>query len=230
MARLRSIKPEFWTSPQVIECSPNARLMFIGLWNFCDDYGHHPVKPMRIKAEVFPGDDFSSSNIQGWLDELSTNGLIVIYEVEGEQFLEVTGWHHQKIDRRGSPKYPRPVDDSSPNTRRALAPDRSGVEVGVERKGKKKIDDDQAYAWEGDVIRLNQRDFDDWVRAFSHLDLPAELIARDAYLSERDAEERKKWFQSTAAYFANRNAKAKVSGGKAPPGEMWGSQRLKEVF
>ena len=42
MARIRTIKPEFWTSEQVVDCSPTARLLFIGLWNFCDDGGVHP--------------------------------------------------------------------------------------------------------------------------------------------------------------------------------------------
>ena len=41
MARIRSIKPEFWTAEQVMECSPMARLLFIGMWNFCDDGGNH---------------------------------------------------------------------------------------------------------------------------------------------------------------------------------------------
>lgn len=31
MARIRSIKPEFWVSEQIGECSTNARLTFIGL-------------------------------------------------------------------------------------------------------------------------------------------------------------------------------------------------------
>ncbi len=43
MARIRSIKTEFWTAEQVMECSPIARLLFIGMWNFCDDGGNHPA-------------------------------------------------------------------------------------------------------------------------------------------------------------------------------------------
>ena len=31
MARIRSIKPEFWVSEQVAECSTSARLTFVGL-------------------------------------------------------------------------------------------------------------------------------------------------------------------------------------------------------
>lgn len=37
MSSYRAVKLEFWTSDQVMSCSREARLLFIGLWNFCDD-------------------------------------------------------------------------------------------------------------------------------------------------------------------------------------------------
>ena len=117
VARIRTIKPEFWTSEQVMECSTNARLLFIGLWNFCDDAGRHPLTPKQIKALIFPGDDFSAETIRNLIDELSSNGLLFIYAVEGKEYFQITGWQHQKIDRPQSPKYPAPVVDHSPNPR-----------------------------------------------------------------------------------------------------------------
>jgi len=105
MARIRSIKPEFWTSEQVMNCSPMARLLFIGLWNFCDDAGNHVASAKTIKANVFPGDDITSTDVQRMLDELSSNQLIVYYSFENKDFLHVTGWRHQKIDR---PTYKHP--------------------------------------------------------------------------------------------------------------------------
>lgn len=110
MSRIRSIKPEFWTSEQVMECSTNARLLFIGLWNFCDDAGRHPAAPKQIKALVFPADPFTTADIAGMLDELSTNGLIHLYTVDGKEYFEVDGWHHQKIDRPQKPKFPAPSE------------------------------------------------------------------------------------------------------------------------
>jgi hypothetical protein len=91
-----------------MECSTNARLLFIGLWNFCDDAGRHPAAAKQIKALVFPADDFTTDQIAGMLDELSANGLIRIYTAEGKQYFEVNGWHHQKIDRPQKAKYPPP--------------------------------------------------------------------------------------------------------------------------
>lgn len=126
MPRIRSIKPEFWTSAQVLECSPNARLMFIGIWNFCDDSGRHAFRPKQIKAEVFPIDEFTTDDILGMLQELSGNGLIELYEVDGQQYLRVTGWHHQRIDRPQPSKHPEPIGDDSANDPGMFSPDRKG--------------------------------------------------------------------------------------------------------
>lgn len=107
MARIRTIKPEFWTSEQIMECSPNARLLFIGLWNFCDDAGIHPASPKTLKAEIFPSDDISASEVEGLVGELIAQGLLEKYEVAGHHYWAVTGWHHQRIDQPTF-KHPRP--------------------------------------------------------------------------------------------------------------------------
>ena len=126
MPRIRSIKPEFWTSGQVLECSTNARLLFIGLWNFCDDQGRHALRAKQIKAEVFPADDFTADDILGMIDELASNDLITLYEHESQQFLQVNGWHHQRIDKPQAPKFPDPFDEHSTIIRGTLPPDRKG--------------------------------------------------------------------------------------------------------
>lgn len=135
MARIRTIKPEFWTSEQVMECSTNARLLFIGLWNFCDDAGRMVASEKRIKASVFPSDDFTAENVRRMLDELSSNGLILLYVIDGKEYLQVTGWHHQKIDRPQKSKIPDPPDPNSPNGRRTIDVGREGN--GMEGKGDK---------------------------------------------------------------------------------------------
>lgn len=135
MARIRSIKPEFWTSEQVMECSPNARLMFIGMWNFADDCGRLPCSPKSIKAQIFPSDEISLDTIRGMINELSANGLLVIYSVEGKDYLQITGWSHQRIDKPQAPKYPAPLGDDSAIVPRTLPPDR----IGEDKKGKEKI-------------------------------------------------------------------------------------------
>lgn len=136
MARIRTIKPEFWTSEQVAECSPNARLLFIGLWTFSDDNGVHPASTARAKMEVFPADGFSRGDVAGLIQELLDAGLLVEYQIEGEAYWRITGWHHQRIDQ---PTYKHPLPDGTlpPNVRRKFI-ERSAPERNVEEGKKKK--------------------------------------------------------------------------------------------
>lgn len=139
MARIRSIKPEFWVSEQIAECSTNARLTFIGMWAFCDDRGVHPAKPKTLKAELFPMDDFSATEVAGLVGELVRAGLVAEFTHDGVEFWHVTGWDkHQKIDRP-SYKYPAPPALDSMRARRGLAEastnDRRAPPPGVESSG-----------------------------------------------------------------------------------------------
>ena len=70
MSRIRTIKPEFWTSEQILSCSQNARLLFIGMWNFADDHGVHQSSYVRLRAEVLPGDNCTIEDVKTWINEL----------------------------------------------------------------------------------------------------------------------------------------------------------------
>jgi hypothetical protein len=113
MARIRTIKPEFWTNERVMECSLIARLLFIGMWNFADDLGRLPLAPKTIKAQIFPSDEMSSEIIRGMIEELSKNGLILTYEVQDREYIQIVGWQHQRIDKPQPGKCPGPINGYS---------------------------------------------------------------------------------------------------------------------
>lgn len=146
MARFRSIKPEFWTNAQVLECAFVTRLFFIGIWNFCDDEGRHLVSLKQLKARIFPADDFDSENIRRMIDELYLHGLIRLYRVDDIEYLEVTGWHHQKIDKKQQSKLPSSLDSravqiNSTTVRRMFALEREEREESkeiIKKKNKSK--------------------------------------------------------------------------------------------
>jgi hypothetical protein len=106
--------------------------MFIGMWNFADDLGRLPYSPKSIKAQIFPGDDLTLDIIRGMINELSSNGLLLIYAIEDKEFLQITGWQHQRIDKPQKPKYPAPFFDNSKNDPVPFPPDT----IGKDRKGK----------------------------------------------------------------------------------------------
>ncbi len=113
MARIRTLKPEFWTSEQVVDCSPNARLLFIGLLNFADDRGVLKNSPRTIKASVFPADDgILSDSVRLLVGELVKNGLLGVFDHEGVEFLHVLKFSkHQRVDK---PTYKYPTPPKSP--------------------------------------------------------------------------------------------------------------------
>lgn len=118
MARIRTVKPDFWSHERVMSCSREARLLFIGMWNFADDRGRLPDSAKSIRAQVLPGDDdVDATIVRRWLDELSTNGLILFYERDGRAFIQITGWDHQRIDKPRPSKIPPP---NSTNDRRTV--------------------------------------------------------------------------------------------------------------
>lgn len=107
MARIRTVKPEFWTDEKVVECTIPARLLFIGLFNFANDLGCMERSPKRIKMQVFPADLIDCEPL---IAELITHGLLTEYSVNGQEYLYIKGFaKHQKINRPSATKIPAPV-------------------------------------------------------------------------------------------------------------------------
>jgi hypothetical protein len=103
MARIRNIKPDFWTDEKLVELEPVDRLLFIGLWNFADDEGYLPYSPKRIKMQVFPGD---SLEISRSLQNLISARVLTLYSSEAGEVLHVTNWaKHQKVSNPTRSKY-----------------------------------------------------------------------------------------------------------------------------
>jgi len=152
MARIRTVKPEFWSSEQVMECSPIARLLFIGLWNFCDDAGNHVASAKTVKAEIFPGDDISSTDVQRMLDELSSNSLIAFYTKGDKDYLHVTGWRkHQKIEK---PTYKHPAfsEDDWRAVVEASPPEGKGMEGNGREEEQSSLRSDSSNAGGVDLL------------------------------------------------------------------------------
>lgn len=97
MARIRTIKPDFWTDEKIVELPMEVRLFFIGSWNFADDNGNLQRSAKKLKMQIFPADAIDCEPL---IQELLTHGLLTEYEVDGEKFLHIKGFKaHQVINR-----------------------------------------------------------------------------------------------------------------------------------
>jgi hypothetical protein len=120
MARIRTVKPDYWKSESIARLTWPSRLLFIALWSYVDDNGVGLDNEKLIAAEILPLEDdpiAARLAIRETLDELSRESRIVRYTVGGRSFLAICGWHHQKIDRPNKPRYPLPdeADGGAPD-------------------------------------------------------------------------------------------------------------------
>jgi hypothetical protein len=101
MPRNRMIKLSFWSDTTIgLQLSRDARLFYIGLWNFADDLGFVTAEIPILKKEIFPYDDLLHSDIQRMLDELSAAGRVINIQFRNKTYLYIpTFLNHQRIDR-----------------------------------------------------------------------------------------------------------------------------------
>ena len=117
MARIRTVKPDFWTDERIGQCSPLARLLFIASWNFADDHGGIGRSAKQLKAQAFP---YDALDCEPLIQELLDTGLLVEYAVEGKTYLHIKGFRkHQRQDNVAAPRFPVYREES-----RVLASDR----------------------------------------------------------------------------------------------------------
>ena len=110
MARIRTIKPEFWSSPEAMAMSRDARLLVLGLISAADDHGRFLASVPAIIGAVFPNDqDVTPAKLQRWLDEVTETGMVTIYEVRGVRYGVFPSWEkHQKVARPTPSRIPDP--------------------------------------------------------------------------------------------------------------------------
>jgi hypothetical protein len=104
MARIRSIKPEFWEDEKIGSLPIPCRLFYIGLWNLADDQGVFRANSSILKSRIFPYDEnLRVSEISKWLDALVKAQMIIPISYKNESYYIIRTFRdHQKFD----PRYP----------------------------------------------------------------------------------------------------------------------------
>jgi hypothetical protein len=135
MARIRTIKPEFFTSEDIVGLSPFARLLYIALWCEADKEGRLVWKPATFKLRYLPGD---SCDVPALCKELTDAGLVVLY---GSGFAHIPAFKaHQHINPRESASQLPDPDASTTRaprvgTRQSRDSDAQGGREGKGREG-----------------------------------------------------------------------------------------------
>lgn len=151
MARIRSIRPEFWTRQNHRGLSPTARLVLLGLISHADDAGRVEACPRLLVQRLFPFGGVGERTMAASLSELAALSPpeILPYTVNGQDYVELPGfrdaesWQYQMIQHPSKSRFPeRPLTCSmsphegdsgphEPSQRKREVESGAGIEAGV---------------------------------------------------------------------------------------------------
>jgi hypothetical protein len=107
MARIRTIKPEFWTDEKLSLLDPLVRLVYLGLISQADDAGRLLDNVKLLDGMLFPNTDDSCRDA---LDTLARLSRVSRYRTSnGQSIIQIVKWEqHQKVDNPSKHVLPGP--------------------------------------------------------------------------------------------------------------------------
>lgn len=107
MARIRTIKPEYWSDEKLAPLDPLTRLVFLGLISHADDAGRLIDSVKQLDGLLFP---FTDDTCSGALEILARLSRVSRYTSEsGQPLIQIVGWtRHQRVDKPAKYTLPPP--------------------------------------------------------------------------------------------------------------------------
>lgn len=110
----RVIRDGLLDSEKILKLSAEEERFYVRLLLIVDDYGRFEARSVYLKSKCFPvNEKIKSEHVKKWLKKLLDEKLILIYSVEGKDYLEIVEFN-QRL-RQKKEKYPGPelADDSN---------------------------------------------------------------------------------------------------------------------
>lgn len=97
MARIRTIKPEFWKHEGLCSLPESTHMFAAALLNYADDFGYFNANPGLIKGEIYPLREPSVS-IPESIRSLQTDGYIRLGTIDGRRYGHIIAFEdHQRV-------------------------------------------------------------------------------------------------------------------------------------
>lgn len=179
MARIRYLKPEFFSDEDLAELKFEARLTFAGLWCYADKAGRLEDRPKFLKAMIFPYDNI---DIEKQLQVLANKPFIIRYEADGRRLIEIVNWdkhqkpHHTEADSKFPPAPPLRIKEKGMGMEKqeqASAPANNGEKT-VKRVSIKENENFEIF-WRAYPKKKNKGDAE---KSFSKIKPNAALLER----------------------------------------------------
>jgi hypothetical protein len=130
MARIRTIKPELWTSEDFCALTAIGSLTFLALIGHADDYGRLKATPQHIATTMLHR-AATAARVADQLGVMEAHGMIRRYSANGADYIALPNWFaHQKISHPSKSAYPEPSGQTFLNF-----PENSGVHARATRAG-----------------------------------------------------------------------------------------------
>lgn len=116
MARIRTIKPEFWEDEKVGLLSHGARLLFLCCLNLSDDEGLLRWNAYYLASHAFMYDEVRIETMEKWMNELTGHDLVRVYQagLARQKIGFIMNFRrHQRIDRPVPSRFPMPEADAA---------------------------------------------------------------------------------------------------------------------
>lgn len=230
MARIRTIKPEFFTSEDIVSLSPLARILYVALWCEADKEGRLVWKPITFKLRYLPAD---SCDIQALCQEIVDRGLVRLYG-DGYAFIPSFSAHQHINPRESASQLPEPDANTTRKARVGTRKARVGTganldddtQGGREGKGKEgndhsRVDDATGFEAFWECWPKNERKQDKakcsekWKR--DSLDTVAEAIVADVTAKKHSQKWREGFIEAPMVYLNNRRWEDGAAGAATAP-------------
>lgn len=219
MPRIRTIKPKFWDDIKLSKISRDARLIFIGIWNFSDDLGVIVAEPDYLKSKILPYDKLNEDQFENWLKELIDKKFILPITYNEELFFYIRTFdRHQRIEK------PNHIDicierqqlnilinnnhgtitEQSRNNPQPIEGGKEGKGIIKERKGKEGESAINHVFWETE--KKSFMNAGDWIFKFcTDKNIPVELFDKKAkeFISDLELKEDYKEVKELKRHFTN---------------------------
>lgn len=103
MSRIRSTHPGLWTDERFVSVEPLARLLFMGIWNECDDQGYFEWSPLKLKMRLLPADNADASALLACLEAA---GCVLKFTVGAKTFGAVRNFTKYQRPKKPNAVYP----------------------------------------------------------------------------------------------------------------------------
>jgi hypothetical protein len=219
MARIRTLKPEFFKDEEIHGLPMEARLLFQGLWLLADREGRLEDRPRFIHAEIFPYD--ANFDINSLLNLLAEQNFVFRYEIKGKKFIEIKNFLKHLRPNSREPKSEIPARART-RTHAHAQEEGKGRGTGKEREGDKGTASATRVPKTPDEFLKSLRENP----AYKSIDIDRELAKMDAWLQTPKGKRR----QKTKGFILNwlNRIDTPIDGGSGDPIAEWVAEKQAE--